>query len=109
VELHEGFTISTSKTQKIGSLLNKLVQDEVLTAGKWTPSNRIGFATLLALTDVWMNSGLSDGIASWDTYISRQLSIVLMASLAARSGDVTRTQVYEGMECCCFKDLTLSF
>jgi hypothetical protein len=107
--LHEGFTISKSKTNQIDSLLNKLVKETVLTAGKWVPSNRIGFATLLILTDKWMERGLGDGITSWDTYIARQLSIVLIASLAARSGDVVRTQVYEGMECCLFKDLTLSF
>jgi hypothetical protein len=94
---------------KIHSLLNKLVKDKVLTAGKWLPSNRVGFKTLLVMTDAWMNSGLIDGVTSWDTNISRQLSIVLIASLAARSGDVVRTQVYKDMECCLFKDLTVSF
>jgi hypothetical protein len=107
--VHEGFIISRSKSKRIDSLLNKLVKEKVLTAGKWIPSNRIDFQTLLVLTDTWMKSGLTDGLTSWDTCISRQLGIVLMASLAARSGDVTRTQVYEGMECCLFRDLTLRF
>lgn len=101
--------MSVSKSLQIDSLLNKLVKDKVLTAGKWYRSNRVGFNTLLVLTDAWMNSGLTDSVTSWDTYISRQLSIVLIASLAARSGDVVRTQVYQGMECCLFKDLTVSF
>lgn len=109
LELHEDFTISKSKSLQIDSLLNKLVKDKVLIAGKWLPSNRVGFQTLLFLADTWMNSGLIDGVTSWDTYISRQLSIVLMASLASRSGDVLRTQVYEDKECCLFKDLTVSF
>jgi hypothetical protein len=108
-ELYDGFTMSLSKSLQIDSLLNKLVKDNVLTAGKWLRSNRVGFNTLLVLTDVWMNTGLTDGVTSWDTYISRQLSIVLIASLAARSRDVVRTQVYKSMECCLFKDLTVSF
>jgi hypothetical protein len=56
-----------------------------------------------------MNAGLVEGVTSWDTYISRQLSIVLISSLASCSGDVVRTQAYTGMECCLFRDLALSF
>jgi hypothetical protein len=107
--VYEGFTISTSKALQIDSLFIKLVKDKVLTSGKWVRPNRVGFKTLLALTDAWMNTGLTEGVISWDTYISRQLSIVLISSLAARSGDVVRTQAYKDMECCLFKDLTLSF
>ena len=109
LEVHEGFTMSVSKALQVDSLFNKLVKDKVLTAGKWIRPNRVGFKTLLALTDAWMNAGLVEGVTSWDTYISRQLSIVLISSLASRSGDVVRTQAYTGMECCLFKDLTLSF
>ena len=101
--------MTVSKALQIDSLFNKLVKDKVLTAGKWMRPNRVGFKTLLALTDAWMNTGLLEGVTSWDTYISRQLSIVMISSLASRSGDVVRTQAYIGMECCLFKDLTLSF
>ncbi|KAF4628231.1 hypothetical protein G7Y89_g9920 [Cudoniella acicularis] len=44
-----------------------------------------------------------------DTIISRQLSIVLTASFVARAGDVVRSHLYKNIECCLFRDLTLSF
>jgi len=50
------------------------------------------------LTGASMNAGLAEGVTSWDTYISPQLSIVLISSLASRSGDVARTQAYTGQE-----------
>jgi hypothetical protein len=56
--------MSISKTLQIGSLFNKLVKDRVLTAGKWRRSNQVGFKTLLALTDAWMNAGLVESIIS---------------------------------------------
>ena len=108
-EIYPDFEITKSKCLQIDSLLNKLVQDKVLTAGRWRPSGRVGFRTLLVLADTWVNTGLADGVRSWDTYISRLLGIVLISSLSARSGDVLRTQIYEGMECCLFRDLAVSF
>ena len=74
------------------------MKDKVLIAGKWIHPNRVRFNTLLALTDASMNAGLAEGVTSWDTYISRQLSIVLISSLASRSGDVARTRAYTGQE-----------
>jgi hypothetical protein len=91
LKVYEGFTISVLKTLQIDFLFNKLVKDKVLTAGKWIRPNRVGFKTLLALTDAWINAGLVEGVTLWDTYISRQLSIVLISSFASRSGDVVWT------------------
>ena len=108
-ELHEGFNITLSKAKRIDSLLIKLVRDGILTAGRWHKPNHVGFQTLIKLTDAWMNTALTDGVKAWDTIISRQLSIVMVASFAARTGDVVRSHLYTDMECCLFKDLTLTF
>ncbi|TAQ89982.1 hypothetical protein B7494_g1722 [Chlorociboria aeruginascens] len=108
-EIYEGFQITSSKAKRIDSLLIKLVKDGALTAGRWKKPNRVGFQTLITLTEGWMNTALTNGVIAWDTIISRQLSIVLTASFAARAGDVVRSHLYEDMECCLFRDLTLSF
>lgn len=108
-EIYEGFNVTSSKAKRIDSLLIKLVKDGVLTAGRWKKPNRVGFQTLITLTEAWMNTALNDGVTAWDTIISRQLSIVLTASFAARAGDVVRSHLYKDMECCLFRDLTLSF
>ena len=91
------------------SLLNKLVKDGVLHKGYWNKHHRVGFQTLLIMCDVHMKSALVQGCLSWDTHISKQLSIVLVAALASRSGDISRTRLYTGMECLAFKDITLRF
>lgn len=108
-EIHDGFAVTSSQAKRMESLLIKLVKDGVLTPGKWKKPNRVGFQTLISLTEAWMNSALADGVSSWDTIISRQLSIVLMGSLAARVGDVVRSNLYTDMECCLFRDITLCF
>jgi hypothetical protein len=78
-------------------------------ARRWRKPNHVGFQTLITLTEAWTNTALTDGVTAWDAIISLQLSIVLIASFAARAGDVVRSNLYEDMECCLFRDLTLSF
>ena len=108
VEIH-GFSISRRDSKRIESLLNKLVKEKVLFKGKWRKVNRVGFKTLHYMVDTHMRAGLTEGVLSWDPYISKQLSIVLMAAFASRSGEVVRSRMYEDMQCLCFKDLTVMF
>jgi hypothetical protein len=108
VECH-GFTISAQNTKRIGSLLHILVKENVLFKGKWRKANRVGFKTLLHMVDTHMKTGLTDGVHSWDVYISKQLSIVLVAVFASRCGEVVRSALYKDMQCLCFKDLHLEF
>ncbi len=93
----------------MGSLLNRLVKEKVLFKGRWRKANRVGFKTLLYIVDTHMGTGLTDGVHSWDVYISKQLSIVLVAAFASRCGEVVRSALYKGMQCLCFKDLRLAF
>lgn len=108
VECH-GFTISNQDTGKIQSLLNRLVKEKVLFKGKWRKAERVGFKTILYLADTHMMVGLIQGVRSWDVYLSKQLSIVLVAAFASRTGEVTRSTLYKDMECLCFKDLSVQF
>jgi hypothetical protein len=108
VECH-GFVISAQDIKRIGSLLNKLVKENVLFKGRWRKANRVGFKTLLYMVDNHMETGLTDGVHSWDIYISKQLSVVLVAAFGSRCGEVVRSRLYKGMQCLCFKDLRLEF
>jgi hypothetical protein len=108
VEIH-GFTATKQDSKRMESLFNKLVKDKVLFKGKWRKPNRVGFQTILYMVDVWMSSGLKDGVLSWDIHISKQLSIVLIGSFGSRCGDVVRSRMYAGMQCLCYRDLALSF
>lgn len=95
--------------RKIESLLSKLVKEGVLFKGKWRAINRVGFSMLSYMMDVHIERGMAEGVYSWDTYLSRQLSIVLVVAFAARSGEVIRSRLYTSMECLQYKDLTIEF
>ena len=108
VEIH-GFTATKQNSKRIESLFNKLVKEKVLFKGKWRKPNRVGFQTILYMVDIWMSSGLKDGVLSWDIHISKQLSIVLIGSFGSRCGDVVRSRMYADMQCLCYRDLAISF
>ncbi|KAF4612463.1 hypothetical protein G7Y89_g15614 [Cudoniella acicularis] len=96
VECH-GFTISKQDIiKKIESLLNTLVKKKVLFKGKWRKAEPASFKTLLYLVDTHMRVGLTEGVHSWDAYLSRQLSI-------------EKSTLYKDIECLCFKDLSVQF
>lgn len=109
IELH-GFTATSQDRNRLKSLFNRLVKEKVLFKGSWRKRGRVGFRTLLYLADTHLEVGLKDGIpTSWDPYISRLLSIVLVSACASRAGDVVRSRLYTDMECMCFKDLSVQF
>lgn len=109
VEHYDGFDVSKQMRLKCDSLLNTLVKEGVLTKGRWRQRQWVGFQTILRMCDTWMQTALQEGCSSWDTKISRQLSILLIAAFASRNGDVTRSMLYRSLECLTFKDITLTF
>jgi hypothetical protein len=109
VEKYADFKMITHEASKIESLLNQLVKDGLLYKGKWRKYNRVGFKTVLAMADAWLSAGLIDGVLSWDTHLSKLLSIVLVSAFASRCGDVVRTMLYKGMEAVTFADLIIQY
>jgi hypothetical protein len=108
-EKHENFKMTSHQASKIESLLNQLVKDGILYKGKCRKYNRVGFNTVLAMADAWLLAGLTDGVLSWDTHLSKLLSIVLISAFASRCGDVVRTTLYKGMEAVMFSDLSVQY
>lgn len=106
---YESFSISNHWAVKCDSLFNTLVREGVLIKGTWEKRRRIGFHTVLALGDAFLQSGLEEGCLSWDTHLSKQLSVVLIAACACRAGETARTPLYTGTEYLAFKDIVLSF
>jgi hypothetical protein len=109
VDHYENFSISNHWAVKCDSLFNTLVREGVLIKGTWEKRRRIGFHTVLALGDAFLQSGLDEGCLSWDILLSKQLSVVLIAACACRVGDISRTVLYTGTEYLTFKDIVLSF
>lgn len=71
--------------------MQKLLQDGVVTNEPVAEKNWVGFMLNLALSRRHFLHALENGILSWDVFISRHLSIVLISSLCARAGDVVQS------------------
>jgi hypothetical protein len=97
-EKYKDFKMAAHEASKIDSVLNQLVKNGLLYKGKWRKFNRVGFQTVLVMADAWLFAGLTDGVLSWDTHLSKLLSIALISVFASRCGDVVRTMLYKGME-----------
>lgn len=106
---YEDFSISNYWAAKCDSLFNTLVSEGVFINGFWEKRRRIGFDTILILGDSFLLSGLEEGCLSWDTLLSKHLSVVLVAACACRSGDAARTPLYTGIEYLAFEDIILKF
>jgi hypothetical protein len=109
VDRYESFSISSHWAVRCDSLFNTLIREGVLIQGTWEKRRRIGFHTVLNLGDAFLQYGLEEGCLSWDTHLSKQLSVVLIAACACRAGETARTPLYTGTEYLAFKDIVLSF
>lgn len=87
--------------------LQHLVSEGKLIRGTWHKKQWISFMTLLKMAKEWLQCALSDGTNSWDITLTKLTSVVTVSALSSRSGDITRTQLYEGVEYLCWKDITL--
>lgn len=62
---------------------------------------------LLEMAKRWFTYALTNGTHSWDITLLKVTSVVLQSPLSSRSGDITRSQLYGGLESLCWKDITL--
>ncbi|KAF4632684.1 hypothetical protein G7Y89_g5445 [Cudoniella acicularis] len=92
---------------RINTHLNHLVEQKKLIRGTWFKKNWLGFRIVLLIAEAWVKSTMEHGTSSWDITLSKLTSVVLQGALSSRSGDITRSQLYEGLECLCWGDITL--
>jgi hypothetical protein len=84
-----------------------LVTKRKLIHGTWFKKQWVSFMILLEMAKRWFTYALTNGTHSWDITLLKVTSVVLQSALSSRSGDITRSQLYEGLECLCWKDITL--
>ncbi|KAK0122106.1 hypothetical protein ONS95_010368 [Cadophora gregata] len=106
---HENLLESYTKHHltRIEVHLQQLVTKGKLVRGTWYRKQWLSFMTLLRMGQGWFKRVMAEGTYSWDIVLSKIASIVTQSALSSRSGDITRTQLYEGFECLCWKDITL--
>ena len=87
--------------------LQQLVSQGKLVRGTWYKKQWISFMTLFKIASSWLAHALMNGTYSWDITLTKLASVVTQSALSSRAGDITRSQLYEGLECLCWKDITL--
>lgn len=87
--------------------LQQLVTQGKLVRCTWYKKQWISFMTLLRMSRSWFQRAMSEGTYSWDIILTKVTSVVMQSAMSSRSGDITRTQLYEALECLCWKDITL--
>jgi hypothetical protein len=89
--------------------LQQLVKEGKLVRGTWYKKQWISFMTLLRMSRSWFQRAMSEGTYSWDIILTKATSVIMQSAMSSRSGDITRTQLYDGLECLCWKDIELKF
>lgn len=90
----DGFKITRRDRVRLETWLDDAVRAGRLTTGIWDQKAWIGFSTLSRMTQAFIQHFHDFGCWNWDVVISKCLSVVLIASLSARGGDVTHSQGY---------------
>lgn len=78
-----------------------------LTVGRWNKRVWLGFMLMARMGNDWLPHYDTHGALNWDVIISRLLSVVLVTSLGCRSGDVSRSEHWKGMEFIQYHDIIL--
>lgn len=86
---YKAFTLSPHERLRIGTLLHSLLQEGKLTYDPAWDRNWAGVVVVRKLISSLATQAFEEGTLSWDITIARCLSIVLVAALGARAGDVT--------------------
>jgi hypothetical protein len=59
------------------------------------------------MTTALLREALVEGTRSWEVTIQRCLALCLMASLCCRAGEVSWSNLYDGMETLCWEHVTI--
>jgi hypothetical protein len=86
---HKNFTLSPHERLRIATLLDSLLQEGKLTQDPSWERNWAGVVVVRQLVSSLFNQAFEEGTMTWDITIAKCLSIILVAAIGARSGDVT--------------------
>ncbi|KAJ4373385.1 hypothetical protein N0V83_003680 [Neocucurbitaria cava] len=103
----ERFAITSHDSARLKSFTTQAVKENRLTTGTWRKRTWIGFVTLSRMIRAFLTHHIEHGAWNFDVIMSKCLSVVLISSLACRSGDIARSHGYKGMEYMQYKHIEL--
>lgn len=104
----DGLQLGKQASVKFKTWIDKAVKQNQLIRGSWNKKTWIGYTVLSRLVRAYLVRALEHGTTSWDVTIARCLSIVLVGSLGARTGDVGRSRQYTGTEYMQYRHIELT-
>ena len=87
--------------------LDQAVRENRIMTGAWDKRTWISFAVLSRLVSSFLTHTIQQGTRNWYLPIAKCLSVVLVAALGARPGDVARSYLYTGQEYLRFRNIHL--
>ena len=88
--------------------IDHLFQEARITKDPKFEKNWLGAFLVRRLVTWLVEDGLKNGTINWDVTMAKVMSIVLVASLASRAGDITVAPLDEqALPFLCYKDITI--
>lgn len=105
---HDGFRVSPHESKRIDATINDLLVSGKLTKDPIREKCWIGASLVRKLVTALFQDSLVAGTLNWDVTIYRALSIVFIAALATRAGDITRSSLDTQLRpYLCYSDITM--
>ena len=105
---YDDWKLTPHEGARIKTFLSDAVHDGRLTKGIWQEKVWLSFMILARMSTTWLRHHLQNGSFLWDYTIARLMSVVLIAALGCRSGDITRASAYQGVEYIKWSDVSLT-
>ena len=102
------FSLSRHPTERIATTIVHLFQEGRITKDPKFERHWLGAFLVRRLVTCLVEDGLKNGAINWDVTMAKVMSIVLVASLASRVGDITVAPLDEqALPFLCYKDITI--
>ena len=93
-----GFKLTAQDGKRLQTFIDDAVKGGQLTTGVWKKRVWLTFVLVSRLGRAWLEHHHKHRTVNWDLTLSRLMSLVLIASLGCRAGDVARSNLYTSGE-----------
>ncbi|KAK0125600.1 hypothetical protein ONS96_009435 [Cadophora gregata f. sp. sojae] len=102
------FTLSAHERVRIKSAFEQFLKDGLITRKPSREAQWVGAFLVSRLVGALLQQALAEGTTNWDKTIQKALSMVLIAALSCRCGDIMKTQseTHE-LPFLCYDDITI--
>jgi hypothetical protein len=102
------FTLSPHERMRLRSVFHQFLKDGLITRQPTREAQWVGAFLVRRLLVALLRQALEEGTTNWDKTIQKALSILLIAALSCRNGDITKTQSEtHDRPFLCYDDITI--